>query len=132
MVATRSALRQVRRASTRGAAGERPQPPCPCIRKIDPGPGKQRAHLSRAAQVDVVSGWSMAKHLGVALSALVRHLYGRARARATIRATIPSATARSIGSPPADSSAQSSSAVDSERAKAPALGRSPSSAKLAC
>ena len=62
-------------------AGERPQPPCPRIGKLDPGPGEQRAHLSRAAQVDVAGGWSMAQHLGVALSALFGHFAGGARAR---------------------------------------------------
>ncbi len=37
-------------------AGERPQPPCPRIGQLDPSPGEQRAHLSRAAQVDVARG----------------------------------------------------------------------------
>ena len=43
-----------------------------------------------------------------------------------------SATARSIGSPSTDSSAHSSSAVDSQRAVATAIGRSSSAASAAC
>ena len=43
-----------------------------------------------------------------------------------------SATARSIGSPSADSSAHSSSAVDSQRAVATAIGRPSSAASAAC
>ncbi len=62
-------------------AGERPQPPRPRVGEVDPGPGQQRAHLCRAAQVDLVGGRGMAQHLGVALSSQVGHLDVCARAR---------------------------------------------------
>ncbi len=63
----------------------------------------------------------------------------RAAASASLRGRGPispvrtcSATGRSIGSPSADSSAHSSSAVDSQRAVATAIGRSASAASAAC
>ena len=105
------------------------------------GPGVRHVHATRASSVRTCAGLrrSAVTPAGACRSTSASRAARSAAASASLRGRGPispvrtcSATGRSIGSPSADSSAHSSSAVDSPRAVATAIGRSASPASAAC